>query len=222
MCGGFPAGRAERITRAPNRILILLLTRKRVQRSRSARRVERLLVRRDGLHSIGAHPRVERPLSVSASGMRRRSRPRMSRRREFSREKRLCRKDSVLFCAPGQGGALRRTSFTLFQEHGTMAKKASAPTKSEVLAAISKDTGLTRKQVEAVFDSLSGVMRKSLRSSGLFTVPGLMKLKVVTKPAQKAREGVNPFTGEKMMFKAKPASKKVRVLPLKNLRAMVN
>ncbi len=103
-----------------------------------------------------------------------------------------------------------------------MAKKASAPTKSEVLAAISKDTGLTRKQVEAVFDSLSGVMRKSLRSSGLFTVPGLMKLKVVTKPAQKAREGVNPFTGEKMMFKAKPASKKVRVLPLKNLKAMVN
>jgi len=103
-----------------------------------------------------------------------------------------------------------------------MAKKASAPTKSEVLAKISKDTGLTRKQVEAVFESLNGVIRKSLRSGGLFTMPGLMKLKVVTKPATKAREGTNPFTGEKMTFKAKPASKKVRVLPLKNLKAMVN
>jgi DNA-binding protein HU-beta len=97
-----------------------------------------------------------------------------------------------------------------------------APTKSEVLTQISKDTGLSRKQVGGVFDSLSGVIKKSLRSSGLFTVPGLMKLKVVKKPATKAREGVNPFTGEKMTFKAKPASKKVRVLPLKNLKAMVN
>ena len=103
-----------------------------------------------------------------------------------------------------------------------MAKKGGAPTKSEVLTQISKDTGLSRKQVSGVFDSLSGSIKKSLRSNGLFTVPGLMKLKVVKKPATKAREGVNPFTGEKMTFKAKPASKKVRVLPLKNLKAMVN
>jgi hypothetical protein len=66
------------------------------------------------------------------------------------------------------------------------------------------------------------MIRKSLRSNGLFTVPGLMKMKVVKKPATKAREGVNPFTGEKMMFKAKPASKKVRVMPLKSLKGMVN
>ncbi len=103
-----------------------------------------------------------------------------------------------------------------------MAKKGGAPTKSEVLTSISKDTGLSRKQVGSVFDSLGGSIKKSLRSNGLFTVPGLMKLKVVKKPATKAREGINPFTGEKMTFKAKPASKKVRVLPLKNLKAMVN
>ncbi len=102
-----------------------------------------------------------------------------------------------------------------------MEKKTTPPTKSEVLAQISTDTGLTRKDVNAVFDSLNGVIRKSLRSHGAFTVPGLMKLKVVTKPATKAREGVNPFTGEKMTFKAKPASKKVRVTPLKNLKEMV-
>jgi DNA-binding protein HU-beta len=103
-----------------------------------------------------------------------------------------------------------------------MAKKNSAPTKSEVMAQISKDTELSRKQVGAVFDSLSGIIKKSLRGGGLFTMPGLLKMKVVKKPATKAREGVNPFTGEKMMFKAKPASKKVRVMPLKNLKAMVN
>jgi len=75
-----------------------------------------------------------------------------------------------------------------------MAKKGGAPTKSEVLTHISKDTGLSRKQVGSVFDSLSGVIKKSLRANGLFTVPGLLKLKVVKKPATKAREGVNPFT----------------------------
>ena len=95
-----------------------------------------------------------------------------------------------------------------------MAKKGGAPTKSEVLTHISKDTGLSRKQVGSVFDSLGGVIKKSLRGNGLFTMPGLLKMKVVKKPATKAREGVNPFTGEKMMFKAKPASKKVRVMPL--------
>jgi nucleoid DNA-binding protein len=103
-----------------------------------------------------------------------------------------------------------------------MAKKGGAPTKSEVLTQISKDTALSRKQVSSVFDSLGGVIKKSLRGNGLFTMPGLMKLKVVKKPATKARDGVNPFTGEKMTFKAKPASKKVRVLPLKSLKAMVN
>ena len=99
-----------------------------------------------------------------------------------------------------------------------MAKKGGAPTKSEILAQISKDTELSRKQVSEVFESLNGIIKKSLRGNGLFTLPGLLKLKVVKRPATKAREGVNPFTGEKMTFKAKPASKKVRALPLKNLK----
>lgn len=102
-----------------------------------------------------------------------------------------------------------------------MAKKVSAPTKAEVIRQISQDTGLSRQQVDAVFDSLNICIRKSLRGNGLFTLPGLMKLKVVKKPATKARKGVNPFTGEEMTFKAKPASRRVRALPLKNLKAMV-
>jgi nucleoid DNA-binding protein len=48
-----------------------------------------------------------------------------------------------------------------------------------------------------------------------------MKITRIHKPATKAREGVNPFTGEKMMFKAKPARNVVKVRPLKNLKAMV-
>ena len=103
-----------------------------------------------------------------------------------------------------------------------MAKKGGAPTKSEILAQISKDTALSRKQVSEVFESLNAQIKKSLRSNSLFTLPGLLKLKVVKKPATKAREGTNPFTGEKMVFKAKPASKKVRALPLKNLKGFVN
>lgn len=103
-----------------------------------------------------------------------------------------------------------------------MAKKNAAPTKSEILATIAKDTELSKKQVGAIFESLHGIIKKSLRGSGLFTLPGLLKLKVVKKPATKARDGVNPFTGEKMTFKAKPASKKVRAVALKSLKGFVN
>ena len=102
-----------------------------------------------------------------------------------------------------------------------MAKKGGPPTKSEILNQIAKDTELSRKNVSAVFDSLNGIIKKSLRANGLFTLPGLAKLKVVKKPATKAREGVNPFTGEKMMFKAKPASKKVRATALKALKDLI-
>jgi DNA-binding protein HU-beta len=103
-----------------------------------------------------------------------------------------------------------------------MAKKNAAPTKSEVLAQISKETELSRKQVAEVFESLNGIIKKSLKGSGLFTLPGLCKMRVVKKPASKARDGVNPFTGEKMTFKAKPASKKVRIGALKGLKELVN
>ena len=57
-------------------------------------------------------------------------------------------------------------------------------------------------------------------AAGEFTVPGLMKLMVKSKPATKARKGVNPFTGEEMMFKAKPARRTVKVRPLKKLKEM--
>ena len=99
---------------------------------------------------------------------------------------------------------------------------AKAPTKSEIVAQICKNTKLSRKQVAGVFDSLNGVVRKSLRGAGLFTLPGLLKMKVVKKPAVPERQGINPFTKQPTVFKAKPASKKVRILALKGLKALVN
>ncbi len=103
-------------------------------------------------------------------------------------------------------------------------KKAAdkPPTKSQIMSHIADDTGLTRKDVSAVFDSLSGLIKKNIgrRGPGTFTVPGLMKIKVNKKPATKARKGTNPFTGEEMMFKAKPARRVVKVLALKNLKDM--
>ena len=100
------------------------------------------------------------------------------------------------------------------------------PTKSEIYAKIVEDTGLTRKDVAAVFDSLNGQIKKNLGgrgAPGLFTVPGLLKMRVVKKPARKARQGVpNPFKpGEFMDVAAKPASKVVKVSPLKGLKDMV-
>ncbi len=100
---------------------------------------------------------------------------------------------------------------------------AKARTKSEVFGGLAEDGDLTKRQVGAIFDNLAGLIKKDLgkRGPGVFTVPGLMKIKVVRKPATKARRGINPFTKEEMMFKAKPARNVVKVQALKGLKAMV-
>ena len=97
-------------------------------------------------------------------------------------------------------------------------------TKSALYAHISEDTGLTRKDVAKVFDSLNDVIEGHVKSRGAgeFKVPGLLKIKVTKKPATKARKNVpNPFRpGEFMDVAAKPARKVVKVLPLKALKDM--
>jgi nucleoid DNA-binding protein len=105
----------------------------------------------------------------------------------------------------------------------TMTRSATkSRTKSEVFGELSGNTGLPKRDVAAVFDNLANLIKKDLKKGpGVFTVPGLMKIKVVRKKATKARRGVNPFTGEEMMFKAKPASKTVKVAALKGLKDMV-
>jgi len=97
-------------------------------------------------------------------------------------------------------------------------------TKSDLLNAISADTDLTRRQVGEVLESLSGQIKRSLgrRGAGMFTLPGLVKIEKKRVPARKARRGVpNPFKpGELMDIAAKPASTKIKVRPLKNLKEM--
>jgi len=97
------------------------------------------------------------------------------------------------------------------------------PTKSEILTHIAEETELAKGDVSAVMDSLADLIGKNIgsRGPGVFNMPGLFKVKRITKKATKARKGINPFTGEEMMFKAKPARKAVKVLPLKNLKEMV-
>ncbi|MFI2812381.1 MULTISPECIES: HU family DNA-binding protein [Microbulbifer] len=95
-------------------------------------------------------------------------------------------------------------------------------TKTQILNQISENTELTRKQVQSVLDELSDIIEGHIkkRAVGEFALPGLMKITTVKKPAKKARKGINPFTGEETVFKAKPASTTVKVRPLKKLKEM--
>ena len=109
-----------------------------------------------------------------------------------------------------------------------MAKGAAVQqpmTKAQLLSAIAEETGLTKRQVTDVMDSLSGLIGRHVKKRGgpgTFTLPGLLKIKTVRKPATKARRGINPFTGEETTFAAKPARTVVKVQPLKNLKDMAN
>ena len=96
-------------------------------------------------------------------------------------------------------------------------------TRSAMLAHIADATGLTKKQVTAVFDEYKNVIEGHVKkgSAQVFTMPGLFKIKVTRKPATRARKGINPFTGEPMVFKAKPARNVVKIQPLKALKDMV-
>lgn len=95
-------------------------------------------------------------------------------------------------------------------------------TKSEILASVSETTQLSRKQVSSVFDALSDLIKKNLgkKGPGMFTIPGLMKIVVIEKPAVKAHKGINPFTKQEQMFAAKPARRVIKVCPLKALKDM--
>jgi len=103
-------------------------------------------------------------------------------------------------------------------------KSASKPaTKGEVFTKLATKSGLSKKQVSTVFEALTELIGSELgkKGPGLFVVPGLLKLKVVRKPATKAKQGINPFTKEPMVYKAKPARNVVKALPLKFLKELV-
>jgi nucleoid DNA-binding protein len=98
-----------------------------------------------------------------------------------------------------------------------------AMTKSDIMVTLATKTGRSKKEVALVLEELANLIRKNLgqRGPGVFNVSGLMKIMVVRKPATEARKGVNPFTGQETMFKAKPARNVVKIRPLKALKDMV-
>ncbi len=102
------------------------------------------------------------------------------------------------------------------------AAKPKSISKSEILKSLSDSTQLTKKQVVAVLDAVAGLVAKNIgkKGPGVIALPGLVKIKVVNKPATPARKGVMVL-GQLRDLPAKPASKKVRVLPLKALKDMV-
>ena len=116
--------------------------------------------------------------------------------------------------------------------HKTAAKPIKAPkliaaskprSKGEFFGTIAEQTALSRKQVASVFETMGKILSVDLGKAGpgICNVAGLMKVTVVRKPATKARKGINLFTKQEVMFKAKPARNVIKVRPLKTLKSMV-
>ena len=100
-------------------------------------------------------------------------------------------------------------------------KQNKRMSKTEFVEAIANQSGLEKKQVSAVLESLTDLIYKELKADHEVVIPGLVKLVSVKKPAVPAREGINPFTKEKTMFKAKPARTVIKPRPLKALKDAV-
>lgn len=121
--------------------------------------------------------------------------------------------------------AAKKTDKKDADKKGT-AKKTTAlkkpMTKTEILTEIAGNTELSKKQVSAVFEEFALLIERHIRKRGpgQFTFPGLFKIEVKNKPATKARKGINPFTKEETIFKAKPASRSVKIRPLKRVKDM--
>ena len=96
--------------------------------------------------------------------------------------------------------------------------------KSQMFEALAEDSGVTKSEVEKVWGALERLIEASIgeRGYGQFTLPGLMKVTTVRRPAIKARRGINPFTKEEIWFKAKPATTGVRIRAMKKMKGFVN
>ena len=87
--------------------------------------------------------------------------------------------------------------------------------KSELIQKVADECSMAKKDVKAVMESLASVGYKELKKAGMFVLPGFAKFVVVKKPATPERQGINPFTKEPTVFKAKPARKQLKVRPVK-------
>lgn len=99
----------------------------------------------------------------------------------------------------------------------------SPMSKSALIEAITKIVGdkVSKRDVKGILEAFVTVGHKELKKAGVFVAPGFAKFVVVKKPATKERKGVNPFTGEPAVFKAKPARKIVKARPVKAVKDVV-
>ena len=120
-------------------------------------------------------------------------------------------------------GASKAAGKTASKPVKITAAKNKPRTKSEIYAILAESAGVSKREVATVFDTMQQMIAADLKkgSVGVFNVPGLMKVMVQRKPATKARKGINPFTKEETVFKAKPARNVVKVRPLKGLKDAV-
>jgi len=107
---------------------------------------------------------------------------------------------------------------------GKKKKKNHGLSKGDLHRAIAEKSGLSKKRVAEVFGALEHVLAEQLNSDGPgeFTLPGLVKFTTATRPAVKARKGINPFTGEETVFAARPESRSVKIRALKKLKGFAN
>merc|ERR1719398_698363 len=96
--------------------------------------------------------------------------------------------------------------------------KGGAMSASAAYTSVAETTGLKTKDVKGVVEALMGVAVSEVKKSGSFKLAGMLNMKLKNKPAQKARKGINPFTKEPCVFKAKPASKTVKCYAMKKLK----
>jgi len=102
------------------------------------------------------------------------------------------------------------------------AMKGSAITATAAYSSVAETTGLKAKDVKSVVEGIMGVATEQLKKNGSFKLAGMLNLKLKKKPATPARKGVNPFTKEPCVFKAKPASKTVKVIAMKKIKEAIN
>ena len=103
-----------------------------------------------------------------------------------------------------------------------MKAAGSTMSASAVYTSVAEELGLKAKDVKGVLEGIMDVAAGQLNSTGKFNLGGLFNMKLKKKPAVKARKGVNPFTKEPCVFKAKPASKTVKAFPTKKMKDMMN
>lgn len=129
-------------------------------------------------------------------------------------------KKSSLKVVKSTKGAKKSSKMT---KKRTTINVSSPMSKSQLMNCLAENSGLSRKEVVCVYDCLLDVVKGHVSGRGpeIFTLPGLLKIAVIHKPATKARKGTNPFTGEPTIFKAKPARRVVKIRPLKKLKEMV-